>query len=52
LFTPKEAGDTDFAWTREYGNAVCIKGAFGVEYNFLYYAMIIALNAVKFGITE
>ena len=30
---PKEAGDADIAWTREYGNAVCIRGAFGVEFD-------------------
>ena len=28
-------GDADFAWTREYGNAVRIKGSFGVESDYV-----------------
>ena len=35
MFRPKEAGDADFSWTREYGNAVRIKGFFGVESDYL-----------------
>ncbi|KAF8517110.1 cytochrome P450 [Gautieria morchelliformis] len=35
FFRPKEAGDADFAWTLEYGNAICIKGAFGSEVLFI-----------------
>ncbi|KAF8515955.1 cytochrome P450 [Gautieria morchelliformis] len=35
LFRPKEVGEADFAWMREYGNAVCIKGTFGREMLFI-----------------
>ncbi|KAF8587081.1 cytochrome P450 [Ramaria rubella] len=31
LVRPKEMGDADFTWTREYGNAVRIKGTFGKD---------------------
>jgi hypothetical protein len=31
ILRPKESGDADFAWTKEYGTAVCIKGTFGVS---------------------
>ena len=31
LIRPKEIGDADFAWTKDFGSAVCIKGTFGVS---------------------
>lgn len=35
LLRPEEIGDAGFAWTQEYGNAVRIKGFFGVESDYL-----------------
>ncbi|KAF8518583.1 cytochrome P450, partial [Gautieria morchelliformis] len=35
LSSPDEVGDADFAWMREYGNAICIKGEFGSDVLFI-----------------
>ncbi|KAF8509096.1 cytochrome P450 [Gautieria morchelliformis] len=35
LLRPNEVGDADFAWTQEYGTAVCTKRTFGRETLFL-----------------
>jgi hypothetical protein len=31
LERPKEIGDADISWTRDYGSAIRIKGPFGVR---------------------